>query len=373
MNNSYPAFDSSEFEVISTHPSSIAVSMIPGADPAQMPPEPIYNRPITPRENLRRALSGETPCWMPQTGWAFCDVNNFRPRLIPDNYATHLVLDGEDTIEYDSLTKRGWFGLDWVFVPQAGGATVQPGHPLITDMNDWEKLIQWPDLDALDWKCMGEKNKSYLDTPQFNELGILDGFWERLISLMDVSGAAMALIDEDQQDAVKAFFDKYADFLIDYIRRAKEVCAIDGILIHDDWGTQNGSFFSLDTAREMLVPYIKRVVDYIHSEGMFYEQHSCGNCTKLVPAYIEIGIDFWNPQPMNDIEAILKQCRGTRLHLAIDTDPIPETASEEEIRQAARDFVSRYKDENVFFTSMTPNPIFLQELYASSRKAYKDR
>ena len=370
MNNSYPAYDAKELEVIGVHPSSKAVSMIPGGDPPQTPPEPLYNRPITPRENLIRAFSGEKPLWMPHTGWAFCDVNNFRPRLIPDNYVTHLVFDGEDTIEYDSLTKTGWFGLDWVYVPQAGGATVKPGNPLIEDMNDWEKLIAWPDLDALDWDAMGKKNQAYLETPQFNELGILDGFWERLMSLMDVSGAAMALIDEDQQDAVKAFFDKYADFLIDYIRRVKKVCKIDGVLMHDDWGTQNGPFFSLETAKEMLVPYIKRVVDDIHSQGMYYEQHSCGNCTKLVPAFLEIGIDFWNPQPMNDIEKITEMCKDTRLHIAIGDIALPEGASEEEVRQAARDFVDHYKGRKVFYAPMEPNPVFLEELYIYSRKEY---
>lgn len=192
------------------------------------------------------------------------------------------------------------------------------------------------------------------------------------MSLMDVSGAAMALIDEDQQDAVKAFFDKYADFLIDYIRRVKEVCPIDMVLIHDDWGTQNGPFFSLETAREMLVPYIKRVVDYIHSEGMYYEQHSCGNCTKLVPAYMEIGIDVWNPQPMNDIDAITEMCKESRLHVAVGDLPLSPDATEEELRQAARDFVDHYRGRKVFYAPMMANPVFMQELYAYSRQKFAE-
>lgn len=359
-----PAFDPSEFQVIGGAPSSVACPMFPG----EMPPEPLFNRPITPRENLKLAFSGQKPYWIPQTGWAFCDVRNFRPRQIPDNYATHLIFDGGEFVEYDSDVKRGWFNLDWVWVPVAGGATVKPGTPLIEDMNDWEKIVEWPDLDAIDWKEMGEMNKEFLNTPQLVQLGMLDGFWERLISLMDVSGAAMALIDEDQQDAVHAFFDKYADFLIDYIRRVKEVCPIDCVLIHDDWGTQNGPFFSLETAREMLVPYLKRVVDYIHSEGMAYEQHSCGNCTKLVPAYIEAGVDFWNPQPMNDIDAICELCKDTQLHIAIGDVPLAPDASEEEIRQAARDFFDKHRDHKIFHAPMAANPIFLQELYAYSRQ-----
>lgn len=360
-----PAFDPRELEVIGGAPSSVAAPMFPG----ELPPEPLYNRPITPRENLALALTGQKPYWIPNTGWMFCDVRNFRPRQIPDNYATHLVFDGGDVLEYDSDTKRGWFGLDWVYVPVAGGATVKPGAPMIEDMNDWESIIQWPDLDAVDWKAMGQMNKTFLDTPQSIQLGMLDGFWERLISLMDVSGAAMALIDEDQQDAVHAFFDKYADFMIEYIRRAKEVCPFDFVLIHDDWGTQNGPFFSEETAREMLLPYLKRVVDYIHSEGMFYEQHSCGNCTKLVPVYMEAGVDVWCPQPMNDFDAILAQCKGSRLHIGMDC-PVAPDAPEAEARQAAYDWFAKYGDQQVTLAPMVSNPIFMQEVYKLSREVF---
>lgn len=362
----HPPYTPDELKIAAEKPSSVACPLFPGA----VPPELIYNRPITPRENLRLALTGQTPYWMPQTGFAYCDVRNFRPRQIPDNYATHLCFDGGSPISYDSDVQRSWFDLDWVYVPVAGGATVKPGKPMIEDMNDWERKLSWPDLDAIDWNAIGEMNRTYLDTPQMVELAMLSGFWERLISLMDVAGAAMALIDEDQQDAVKSFFDRYADFLIDYIRRVKQVCPIDAVLIHDDWGTQNGPFFSLETAREMLVPYIKRVVDYIHSEGMFYEQHSCGNCTKLVPAYLEIGVDIWNPQAINDLEAITQMTKGSRLHIAIGDLPLDPDATEAELRQAARDFFDHYRGRNVFYAPMNPNPIFMQELYAYSRQEF---
>lgn len=370
MNASRPPFDPKELEIVGTHPCG-AYSMFVNMGMDFMPKEDfLYDRPITPRENLRLAFSGQTPYWIPFTGWAYCDVNNFRPRIIPDNVATRLVMDGEGLMHYPSETARGWFGLDWVYVPVAGGATVKPGKPMIEDMNDWESIIQWPDLEALDWEEMGRRNKAFLNTPQSNELGILDGFWERLISLMDVSGAAMALIDEDQQDALHAFFQKYAQFQIDYIRHVKQVCDIDGVLIHDDWGTQNGPFFSLETGREMLLPYLKQVVDYLHSEGMYYEQHSCGNCTKLAPIYVEAGVDVWNPQPMNDFDALLKLAKGTRLHIAMP-EVIPPDAPEDVAKKAAQDWFAKYGHENVTYAPMAANPVFSAELYRLSREAFR--
>ena len=212
-------------------------------------------------------------------------------------------------------------------------------------------------------------NDAYMDTPQANELCLLDGFWERLISLMDVSGAAIALVDEDQKDALHAFFDRYADHMIKCIRRVKQVIPLDGVLIHDDWGTQNRPFFSLETAREMFLTYLKRVVDYIHSEGMFYEQHSRGNCTQLVPVYMEAGVDLWTPQLMNDLDGILKVCRGSKLHLGMPC-PVGPDASEEEARQAARAWFEKYRDKQVTISPMASSPFFMEELYRISRMEY---
>ena len=48
-----PAFDPSELQVIGGAVSSLAAPMFPG----EVPPEPIFNRPITPRENLRLTFS----------------------------------------------------------------------------------------------------------------------------------------------------------------------------------------------------------------------------------------------------------------------------------------------------------------------------
>ena len=98
-------------------------------------------RPVRSIENLRLALAGEVPYWAPVVGWGLTEIQQFRPRLHPDNMATHLIMDGEGPYPYESNTSTGLFGLDWVFVPHVGGATVRPGKPMIEDMNDWEKQV----------------------------------------------------------------------------------------------------------------------------------------------------------------------------------------------------------------------------------------
>ncbi len=363
-------FQEKELEVVKMHRAG-ASEMFKDMGYPFPSEEPIFDRPITEKENFRLLFSGEKPYWVPSGGWAFCDINVFRPRIHPDNVATHIICDGEAPYHYDSMTmKSSWFDLEWVYVPVAGGATVKPGSPKVEDMDVWEKSITMPDLDDLDWDSVAEKNREYLDTPQLNQLGILSGFWERLMSLMDVEGAAIALIDEDQKEGVKRFFDQYADLLIEYIDRMKKRCAIDCVLIHDDWGHQNSAFFSLDTAMEMLVPYLRRVTDAVHERGMYFELHSCGKNEALVPAYIAAGVDLWCPQPINDIDMLADKYIDQPIFFGQQGSIIPEGASEEQICQMAGEWFEKNKDRHVITAFTGADPVFMQALYKISRNGY---
>ena len=62
----------------------------------------------------------------------------------------------------------------------------------------------------------------------------------------------MAMIDEDQQDAVKDLYDKLADMYIKMIGHYIDQLGVQEVMFHDDWGSQRAPFFSLDVCREML-------------------------------------------------------------------------------------------------------------------------
>ena len=334
-----------------------------------------YNRPITAEENFRLCFSGEKPCWMPHVGWCDCDIKVFRPRIHPENIWAHCLCDGEATDEvrypWDTNVGTGWFGLKWVFVPVAGGSTVVPGNPLIEDMNDWEEILEWPNLDEMDFEDMARKNADYLNCGLCNQLGVLNGCWERLISLMDVEGAAIALIDEDQQDAVKSFFDRYADLLIDYISRVKKACPnMHNVLLHDDWGHSTGAFFSLDTCREMIVPYLRKIVDACHDMGMSFELHSCGKAQTLVPAMIEAHVDFWCPQSINDLDAIAEQYKDQPIWFGLNNLVFAPDATDDEIREQTTAWFEKHKDQKVFTFYKAIHPVMRETLYRLSRAYY---
>ena len=357
---SIPAFDPSELKVVAEVPSYFG-----GA------PTPIYNFPVTPKEAYLGMLKRK-PVWEPTS----VETRLFCPRIIPDNVARAQAFDG---LPFNPLTEGGgkdMFGVEWEYVPQVGGSMVRPGKPLLEDANEWPEKIVWPDIDAWDWEGCAKASSSYVDCDKYVNVWFLNGWFERLISFMEFDGAIMAMVDEDQKDAVKALFDKLTDL---YIRIFDKFLTyfpkIDGFHIHDDWGAQRETFFSPAVVEEMIVPYMKRVTEYIHARGKTAELHSCGQILKQVPNMIAAGWDCWTPQPMNDIRKIY-ELYGDKIVIAVMPDPFdPNTATEEEQRALARKFADEYcnPDKPTYLNvSAIPllTPAFREELYIRSRMNY---
>lgn len=345
-----------------------------------------FYRPIPVYENFKMLFRGETPYWIPNNGWFFCDTQEFRPRQGKDCRAHHQCLDGGPLIDYTKIPKlqRGWFNLPLEWEPLSCGATVRPGNPTLEDMNDWKEVLQWPSLEEIDFDEMKRMNETYLGTDRINQLGIHLGFWERMMCLMDVSNAAIALMDEDQEYAVQSFLDKLSDFYCDYITRVSKIGRIDSVMIHDDWGTNNSAFFSLDTARKFFVAPTKKVVDTCHSLNIIYEHHCCGKAQALAPAMVECGTDYWFPQStINDVDKLIEDFKNDHLTFAVGNPILPKGSSEEEVRKIAKEFVDKYKDKGVLFcadssTTRIPGhdhslfPIFRDAVYEFSRQAYQN-
>ena len=345
-----------------------------------------FYRPIPVYENFKMLFRGETPYWIPNNGWFFCDTQEFRPRQGRDCRAHHQCLDGGPLIDYTKVPKlqHGWFDLPLEWEPLSCGATVRPGNPILEDMNDWKEVLNWPSLDEIDFDEMKTMNETYLGSDRINQLGIHLGFWERMMCLMDVSNAAIALVDEDQEYAVQSFLDRLSDFYCEYITRVSKIGRIDSVMIHEDWGTNASAFFSLDTARKFFVAPIKKVVDTCHSLDIIYEHHCCGKAQSLAPAMVECGTDYWFPQStINDVDKLIEDFKNDHLTFAVGNPILPKGSSTEEVRKIAKDFVDKYKDKGVLFcadssTTRIPGhdhslfPIFRDAVYEFSRQAYQN-
>ena len=368
-------FSEHEFDVVRMHKCG-AVGMMANMGIEVPELEPIYNRPVSEKENWKLFFEEKNPYWKPVNGCIGSDVNIFRPRINPDNAALLIVYDGEEpVVTYDgehALLHSDWFDTDWLFVPATGGSMTAPGSPKFVDMNDWRDVVSIPNLDDLPWEGFGERNREYLDTTQYNQLGVSCLLFERMMALMDVENAVVALIDEDQREAMHDFLNEVADFVIDYINRVCDSCNIDGVVVCDDWGHQENSFFSLDTAMEVFVPYLKRIVDAVHARGMFCELHSCGKNEGLVPAFEAAGIDLWCPQDINDIDKMLEMYPDAHISYGDTLIDVAPDATEEEQVEAAEAWFDKYKDKRVVCAFLNGTPTIERTIYRLSREYYTE-
>lgn len=355
-----PKFSEKELKVVDVIPESPFMGTIN-----------LYDYPVTPREAIVGLFNRE-PVWQVLN----YEFNIFTPRIWPDYVSRGWVFDSQP---FDPDTEAGgtdMFGVEWVYVPVAMGSMVKPGNPLLTDANEWREVIKFPDIDAWDWAGSAQENNgSFLTPSNYNQVWMQTGWFERLISFMDFVGAAIALIDSEQQQAIKELFDALTTLYIDIIDHyVKHFSHIDGFLIHDDWGSQQNSFFAPALAEGLIVPYMQRVTDHIHKLGLFADFHSCGKIENQVPNIIKAGWDAWTPQTMNDTAGIHAKY-GNRLIIAATPDPLPEGATEEEQRAAARAYAARYcipsKPTYVPVYGMEMlTPAFREELYVQSRMLY---
>ena len=106
-----------------------------------------------------------------------------------------------------------------------------------------------------------------------------------------------------------------------------------------DFGTQDSQFCSLDTFRELWLPYYQRMNNWIHEHTTWkIFKHSCGAVLPIIPGFIEAGFDILNPIQISakamDIQ-VLKQEFGKELVFwggGIDTQRILPIATPDEVR-----------------------------------------
>lgn len=314
----------------------------------------IFTTPITPRENYTRLYTGKTPMWIPYN--------------TDEMAATRIDCDPEDAARSPSGGIDG-YGVEWIWVEVAGGAMVRPGTPKVPDITQWEKYITVPDPDSWDWEGSYERNKHKFSPDKFTFVSTSSCLFERLIAVMDFAEAALALIDEDQQESVHRFLRAVTEVKKRFYFNVKKWYHADIVNFNDDWGSQRAEFFSYKTAREMLFPYVKELGDYVHSLGMYFDLHCCGFVESFVPLFIEEGFNSWGGQPMND-KPKLKRMYGDKLLFTFDVPLTDKSTNADVDRILDQLFSDLGADNRVLINCLVENAYFREQLYARSRQNY---
>jgi len=226
-----------------------------------------------------------------------------------------------------SPSTHGWFNFKWAVGETSGqlkGATDEWGcvwdsltddylgqvfgHPLA----DWSALdgFKAPDpmvgIEGVDE--MVETVKA--DDHQHYSLIEVGTLWHRTNWLRGFENSLIDVVEDRPEmyhlrDLITEFLLKRAEILL--ARREY----IDGVLVNDDWGTQQTLMIRPEYWRKIYKPAYAKIVEAIHSGGLNAHLHSDGVIDAIMDDLIEIGFDELNPQvSCMDIEDLGRRFGG---------------------------------------------------------------
>ena len=156
-------------------------------------------------------------------------------------------------------------------------------------------ISDWSDFDAY---VMPEIDYSYRD--KLLALGldscdkyVMTGGASLFSALRDARLMANALVDTMlDPEMVTAFLDRIVEHELAVLDTFAG-CGIDCAMFGDDWGTQDRTFISPESFRELFFPQYKRIYDAYHERGISIFMHSCGYIYKFIPMFIKAGVDVF--------------------------------------------------------------------------------
>ena len=170
----------------------------------------------------------------------------------------------------------------------------------VKDRRDWEELKKRydPADPRRKPRAWGPELVEYYNTATFPVglridwgpgRGIKNGF------AMGLEEFLVALIDDP--GLVKDMHDFWADFVIEVARDLVTRCRIDFVYFTEDGiGYKNASIVSPEMYRELWIPAMRKVTDFLHENGINVIAHySSGSQIPLMPVLLDIGVNCYFP------------------------------------------------------------------------------
>jgi uroporphyrinogen decarboxylase len=214
-------------------------------------------------------------------------------------------------------------------------------HPLVQydSAEEVERNFQWPNPDWWDYSSIRSQIFQKEDYP------ILAGHYEPFLIYKDLRGQQKAFLDiVENPDLVHYCLEKLFHLGFTEIERMYEQIPgkVTLTYVAEDMGGQENLMMSPAHIREFLLPKMKKVIDFIHSQGAFVFHHNDGSIRRIIPDMIAAGIDILNPiqwRSKNMDRRELKKDFGDQvvLHGAMDNQLTLPFGSVEDVRNEVLD------------------------------------
>jgi uroporphyrinogen decarboxylase len=189
---------------------------------------------------------------------------------------------------------QNFWGERFVYQPTPWGSLREDGKGALAGAKSFAELeaFDWPTPDCLDRSQLKEQCR------RFERHALLYGFadiWQRPAL---VRGWEEMFVDmAERPEWVHFLCRTFTDFYLEDYARAADITdgRIDLYLVISDLGSQRGALISLAMFRSFVAPYLKEMVERIHSLGGRAMFHSCGMVRPFIPDLIELGVDVLDP------------------------------------------------------------------------------
>ena len=295
---------------------------------------------LTPKENYLMLGRGEMPEYVPFYTMMGTEYMGEAPvkSLSPMVFKQDHFRDGG----YDM------WGVRYVADANTGATLPEPNHFLLEDINDWEKVLKFPDRnDDFDYEMMYKKDleERKIDRNQSATIAMAGLMpFQQLVAFMGFTEGLCALFEEPEE--CQALFEYLGDFYCEVCEKSIDYYKPDVLGIVDDTAAWGNPFVSLDMFREFLVPQYKRLAQFAHDRDLVITYHNCGKCESFIDDMVNVvGINEWNPaQNCNDLAAI-KAKYGNKLTLCgciNSSQTFIGEMTDEHIREIVWDVANKY-------------------------------
>lgn len=316
---------------------------------------------MRPRERFLAALRCQTPDRVPVWDW----VNNpalYQAELgrTPEFFDGRLAAGLSKSLGLDAVwvPAGGFMGLvsdrwrwldDVTYIDEWGTVYQKEGsawplafpreHPLKNEA-DWAQLAL-PDSLA-DWRLQYAREAlAEARHPSQREIAVVAGIRGPFSSgwmLMGLPGMSYALFESPK--LLEAVYKTSAEFWARVGLRLIDL-GVDALVIHDDLGSNSGTFFSPGHLRELVFPYLSQEIEILTATGIPVILHSCGNINAILADLVDMGIAGLNNLQRSaqmDIRAI-KATYGHKVCLIgnVDATNLMPSASPPEVEEAVID------------------------------------
>ncbi len=195
---------------------------------------------------------------------------------------------------FDDGRREGLNGEIYSKVSFGHGTYDEPSYLPYENMDDPAELEthRFPSADWYDYSKIKEKCEKYSDyaieiegagTPDF------------INGIARYRGVQKVMYDIALEDPVfLGLIERRFNFLLEKTERTLK--AADGLIdivgLGEDLGNQNGLLISPDSYNKLFREKQQAFIDLAHKYGAVAMMHCCGSCRKLIPTFIEMGLDI---------------------------------------------------------------------------------